>query len=520
MEPDPRFELLGTLRAFSGTGAVDLGPAKQRAVLAVLLLHPGKPVPTHRIVDAVWGDDPPENGANVVQKYIAGLRRVLGRERLALTGGGYVLDVAPGALDADVFRAELVRAETERQAGRADEAIAIARDALALWHGDALSGLTGPVFETARQRLADERAGAWELWAGLRLARGDHEAGLVSELTRLTAEFPLREGLRAHLMVALYRAGRQAEALAAFRDAREFYLDEIGAEPGERMQEVHRAILRGELQSPAPLPPVSPAVPAPAPFPGPPGPAMIPQPYRPSDVPHTLPPFAGTFLPPAMMRPHHDGARWAEAAIAAAAALFTCGVAGWIYFLYAAIQRNRWYHYVAAGVYFAAIPWIIFWFEIDPSPIEAENTSTAEGVGTLSWILLWLVAAAHGAILALRPGDTRSARTRRDLARHFAAVNPTTAVQAGIGRPDLLRFFDDGGLVDLNHASPQELTRLPGVTPFEAHRIDMDRYQNGLFREPRELVMRGLLTPGKLRRIESWLVCVPPPYQPAQPPTG
>src|SRR5689334_25406690 len=87
LEPEPRFEILGTLRAFAGPEVVDLGPAKQRAVLAVLLLHPGKPVPTHRIVDAVWDEDPPENGANVVQKYVAGLRRALGRERLTLTGG-------------------------------------------------------------------------------------------------------------------------------------------------------------------------------------------------------------------------------------------------------------------------------------------------------------------------------------------------------------------------------------------------------------------------------------------------
>lgn len=231
-----RFEILGPVRAFRGAERVDLGPAKQRAVLAVLLLSPGKPVPVHRIIDAVWGDDPPENGPNVVQKYVAGLRRVLDPDRvprtpgelLALTDGGYVLRAV--TLDADDFRARLARADAERQAGNVTEAAGIAHDALDLWHGEALGGLTGPVFETARNRLAEEQASAWELWAEIELSQGT-DSGLLSELGRLVEEFPLREGLRAQLMIALQRAGRQAEALAAFRDAREYFLDQLGAEP-------------------------------------------------------------------------------------------------------------------------------------------------------------------------------------------------------------------------------------------------------------------------------------------------
>ncbi len=521
MQPEPRFEVLGALRAYSGTDPIDLGPAKQRAVLAVLLLEPGKPVRTDRIVDSVWGEEPPENGANVVQKYIAGLRRALGRERLTLTDGGYVLATGPGALDVEVFRAELARAGAARRAGREPAAIAIVRDALALWHGEAFAGLTGAVFETARHRLAGERADAWELWAELCLSTGDGGPGLVTELTRLAAEFPLREEFRAQLMIALYRAGRQAEALAVFRDAREYFLDEIGSEPGERMRDVHRRILRGELERPPPaIPPADPTpmpAPAPAPVPAPapmPAPAPAPMPISPALQPY--PPPAMLF-PPSMTVPR--GIHWTEVVCAAAASVFTCGVAGWVYFLYAAIQRNRWYHYLVAGLYFAAVPWIVFWFELDPTPVEAENTSTAEGVGAFSWMLLWLAATVHGVLLALRPGDSRSARARRNLARQFAAVDPVGATQAGIGRPDILRFFDDGGLLDLNHASPQDLARLAGVTVFEAHRIGVDRYRHGPYQEPRDLVMRGLLTPRKLRRIESWLVCLPP-YQPAGRPTG
>ncbi|GAA2677981.1 BTAD domain-containing putative transcriptional regulator [Actinoplanes palleronii] len=490
MEPEPRFEILGTLRAFRGADPVDLGPAKQRAVLAVLLLQPGRAVPTHRIVDAVWGEDPPENGANVVQKYVAGLRRTLGRERLPLTGGGYSLEVDARAVDAELFRTEIARAGAEHRAGRPEPAAAIVRDALARWHGDALAGLTGPVFDAARTRLSEDRAGAWELWAELRLAGGD-EHGLVTELTRLTGEFPLREGLRAHLMVALHRAGRQAEALAVFRDAREYFLDEIGAEPGERMQEVHRRILRGELEQPPSPDPVSPP----------------PQPYSPPAAP--VSPMPGITFPAAMTQPRRDAAHWLEIVGAGLLPLFTCGLAGWVYFLYAAIQRGRRRHYLVAALYFAAVPWIVVWFAIDPSPLDSDITSTAEDVAVASLFVLTLSSILHGVILASQRGDTRAARTRRDLARRFAAVNPLGAVQAGIGRPDLLRYFDDGGLIDLNHAPPQEFTRLPGVTPFDAHRIGLDRHQNGPFRQPADLVLRGLLPPSRLRRVESWLICLP-----------
>jgi DNA-binding SARP family transcriptional activator len=169
-----RFEILGEVRVLRAGTAVDLGPAKQRAVLAVLLVQAGRPVPTHQIVDAVWGDDPPENGVNVVQKYVAGLRRVLDPDRaprtpgelIALTGNGYLLRVAGGALDAEEFTTAVNRAATERTAGRLVEAAEILRKALALWRGDALAGLTGPVFEAARARLADAHASAWERWPG------------------------------------------------------------------------------------------------------------------------------------------------------------------------------------------------------------------------------------------------------------------------------------------------------------------------------------------------------------------
>ena len=213
---DPlRFELLGAVRAVRAGHELELGPAKQRAVLAVLLLQPGRPVGTDRIVDAVWGDEPPENGANVVQKYVAGLRRALDPDRsprtpgelLALTGAGYRLDVRPPALDVEQFRAGVSRAASTRASGRPAEAAAILREALALWRGPALSGQTGSFFDAARHRLTDEQGTAWETWAELELELG-HHGTLVPHLVRLVADFPLREGLRALLMTALYQGGR------------------------------------------------------------------------------------------------------------------------------------------------------------------------------------------------------------------------------------------------------------------------------------------------------------------------
>ncbi|MEU4560317.1 BTAD domain-containing putative transcriptional regulator [Actinoplanes sp. NPDC023936] len=508
-----RFAILGPVRAFRDAEPVDLGPAKQRAVLAVLLLNPGRPVPVHRIVDAVWGDDPPENGPNVVQKYVAGLRRVLDPDRsprtpgqlLALTDGGYVLRAV--TLDADDFRARLARADAERRAGNTTEAARVARVALDMWHGEALGGLTGPVFETARNRLTEEQASAWELWAELEVAHGV-DSGLISELGRLVEQFPLREGLRAQLMIALQRAGRQAEALAAFRDAREYFLDQLGAEPGERMQEAHRRILRDEAVYVEAVDPwagrdVTPQVTV--------VPMVSPAPVVSPAPPDPLPPFpAPASSAPLVLTPHRRDVRAVEVVVAALLPIFICTFGSWIWFAWAAVQRRTRHELIAAIGYFLGVLAVVFLFATDPSPVDSPTTSSAEDAAILLAILLSLTAALHGAVLAAHPGDTRRARARRDLARQFAAVNPDGARQAGIGRPDLLRAFDDGGLLDLNHAPVQEIARLRGIGPAEAQRIIHDRYEHGPYRQPADLVTRGLVPASVLRRIERWLICVPP----------
>jgi DNA-binding winged helix-turn-helix (wHTH) protein len=163
-----RFEILGPVRAYRGAEPVDLGPLPQQAVLAVLLLHAGRPVPVQQIVAALWNGDPPENGIDVVQRYVGALRRALDPERtslLALTPGGYLLRAEQNAVDADVFRAALARAHTEHRTGNLDAATGEVRRALALWHSEPLAGLTGPVFDATRARLHAERATASGLLA-------------------------------------------------------------------------------------------------------------------------------------------------------------------------------------------------------------------------------------------------------------------------------------------------------------------------------------------------------------------
>ena len=478
-----RFEILGEVRALRGGVPVDLGPAKQRAVLAVLLLQAGRPVPIHQIVDAVWGDDPPENGANVVQKYVAGLRRALDPERaprtpgelLALTGSGYVLRTAEAAVDFDEFQAAVNRATAERAANRPVEAAATLRAGLALWHADALAGLGGSVFDAARARLADAHASAWEMLAEIGLSQGRADS-LIPELTRLVAEFPLREGLRAQLMLALQQTGRQAEALAVFRDAREYFLDEFGAEPGERMQEAHRRILRAE-----PVPADPPPKPSPPPIP--------------------------------YWRPTRRRASVPEIVFAAIAPLVTCALGSWTFFLYVAVRRREPPQFIVAAVYFVLILTGTIIFLIDPSPIDADPTF-GESLGITLMIPLTLGAAVHGVVVALRPGDYERQATLRDQARQFAAFDPARAIELGVGRPDVPgRPFDDGGLIDLNHLGAYELSQAVGLPVAHAQRIVGDRLARGPFRSPGDLVTRGLADERIVRRNAYRLICIPSAQQ-------
>jgi hypothetical protein len=163
-----RFEILGPVRAYRDGQPVDLGSRLQQAVLAILLLRAGKPVPVQRIVDALWDGDPPPNGVDVVQRCVGMLRKALDPERtslLALTEGGYVLRVGADAIDAAQFRAALAQARAEQRTGNLDTAVVAVHQVLGLWQDEPLAGLTGSVFESTRARLKQEHATASRLLA-------------------------------------------------------------------------------------------------------------------------------------------------------------------------------------------------------------------------------------------------------------------------------------------------------------------------------------------------------------------
>jgi DNA-binding SARP family transcriptional activator len=251
-----QFRVLGQLEALADGRPVDLGGARQRAVLAVLLAHANQPVSTERLVTEVWGADAPPTATKTAQVYISRLRRTLGDDSLETTPGGYVLRVASGAVDVD--EAELLR-ERARDAGPR-EAGTLLREGLDLWRGPAYADLRyEPALQGEIARMDELRLSMLEERVEADLAAG-HTTDLAPELQTLAREHPLRERLRGSLMLALYRSGRQADALDVFADGRRLLVDELGLEPGPELRELERAIL---TQDPAIAgPPRSPRLPA------------------------------------------------------------------------------------------------------------------------------------------------------------------------------------------------------------------------------------------------------------------
>jgi len=234
------FRLLGPLEVAEHEKALALGGRKQRSLLAVLLLHGNEVVSTDRLADALWGQTPPPTAAKSIQVYVSRLRKELGDGRLVTQPPGYVLRVEPHELD--LARFEQLVAE----AAHADPDIASRKlsSALAMWRGPPLADLVYEPFAPADvARLEELRLAALEQRIAADLAAGRH-AGLVGELQSLAAEHPLREQLRCQLMLALYRSGRQAEALAAYRQARSELDEQLGLEPSEQLRRLEQAILR------------------------------------------------------------------------------------------------------------------------------------------------------------------------------------------------------------------------------------------------------------------------------------
>jgi DNA-binding SARP family transcriptional activator/WD40 repeat protein len=243
---DMRYGILGPLEVITDDGgAVVPSGVKARALLAVLLLHANEPMSAERLAVALWGEDAPAGSIKTVQVHVSRLRKALGDGAvIETTPAGYCLRVGPGELDAERFDRLVDGGRRALADGDAQRAVTVLREALQLWRGPALSDLAHESFAVSEiRRLEERRLTANELVIEGELAAGGHRE-LVEEIEALVIDHPLRERLHAQRMLALYRAGRQSEALEAYRHARRLLVDEIGVEPGAELRELHELILR------------------------------------------------------------------------------------------------------------------------------------------------------------------------------------------------------------------------------------------------------------------------------------
>lgn len=242
-----RWELLGPVRAWRAEVEINLGPPQQRAILAVLLLREGSLASTEQLISAVWGDSPPSAAVGMVRSYISRLRRVLDDGSrgpvIESIAGGYAL--ATQAVDLAVFERRIKAGRSAGRSGDARTEAAELRAALALWKGNPLAGVRGEVTDNERTRLIELRYALIEDLAAVDLQLGRHHEA-ESELRQLVTEQPLRERARELLMLALYRAGRKAEALELFQLTRRLLADELGLDPGPELQEMQRRILASD----------------------------------------------------------------------------------------------------------------------------------------------------------------------------------------------------------------------------------------------------------------------------------
>jgi YVTN family beta-propeller protein len=249
------FRILGSLEVLEGERALDVGGGKQRSVLALLLLHANEVVPSDRLIDELWPDAPPPSAAKIVQVHVSRLRKALdgaGEGILLTRGHGYELRVASGQLDANRFRELLEEGRAALAANEPVKAEETLREALGLWRGPPLAEFTYDSFAQEEiARLQELHLAALEERIEADLALSKHNA-VVQELGGLVTRHPFRERLRRQLMIALYRDGRQAEALEVYRDARQTFADELGLEPSPSLQQLERAILAHDLALQAP----------------------------------------------------------------------------------------------------------------------------------------------------------------------------------------------------------------------------------------------------------------------------
>ncbi|MFC0600419.1 AfsR/SARP family transcriptional regulator [Streptomyces palmae] len=249
-----RFAVLGPVRAWRGEESISLGSPQQRALLAALLLRGGRTATAPELVDGLWGEEPPAAAIAALRTYASRLRKAFGpdADTLISESGGYAVRIGLGAVDTDVVQQLATEAEKARHSGDRDRARELFNRALGLWDGEPLAGLAGPYVETQRARLRELHLSLLETRLELDLEVG-HHAEAVSELTALTAAHPLRERLREMLMLALYRSGRQSEALAVYADTQRMLAEELGVDPCAELTELYQRILQADTELAVPI---------------------------------------------------------------------------------------------------------------------------------------------------------------------------------------------------------------------------------------------------------------------------
>jgi DNA-binding SARP family transcriptional activator len=245
-----RFEVLGPVRGFVGEAELQLGSPQQRGVLAMLLLARGRQVTLNGLIDGLWGPDVPRAAAGTVRTYISRLRRCLGTaagrgDLIESVGDGYLMPQGAAVLDLDQFEERLAKARTECEYRETERAVSLLGGALGLWRGVALAGVPGPYATSRRVRLTELHMAATEERLAMDIALGQHRVA-IAELRDLLADHPFREGLSELLMLALYRSGRQAEALDVFNGARQQLGAELGIDPGPGLQAMHQRVLQAD----------------------------------------------------------------------------------------------------------------------------------------------------------------------------------------------------------------------------------------------------------------------------------
>ena len=237
------FRILGTLEVGEGGRSLDLGGSRQRALLAILLLHRGTVVSADRLIEDLYGAHPPPTATKSLHAHVSRLRKTLGHERLQTRGGGYVLELPQDSVDVDRFAQVHEDGRRALADGDLEEAEHTLESALALWRGAPFADMAYEDFAQSEiARIEELHLAAVEELMEARLGLG-RDADVVGELEQLVAQHPLRERPRALLMRALYRGGRQAEALGVYQGGRRALVDELGIEPGRALQELERAIL-------------------------------------------------------------------------------------------------------------------------------------------------------------------------------------------------------------------------------------------------------------------------------------